>query len=122
MRFLVDANIPRSALDAFARSGHQADHVNDVGLKGAPDEQIARRAQETHAAIVTRDLDFADIRQYPPADYQGIIVMRLPDDVIARDIVKILERFLAHPEIAVRLPGRLAIVDTEHFRLRPGIE
>jgi predicted nuclease of predicted toxin-antitoxin system len=83
VRFLVDANVPRSALGAFARSGHQAEHVNDVGLKDAPDEQIARRAQETRAAIVTRDLDFADIRRYPPADYHGIVVMRLPDDANA---------------------------------------
>jgi predicted nuclease of predicted toxin-antitoxin system len=90
MRFLVDANLPRSTLTAFARAGHQADHVNDVGLKGAPDELIARRAREVQAAIVTRDLDFADIRRYPPAHYDGIVVMRLPDDTIAIDIVRIL--------------------------------
>lgn len=121
MRFLVDANLPRSTLTAFTRAGHQADHVNDVALKGAADELIARRARETQAAIVTRDLDFADIRTYPPADYAGIIVIRLADHTVATEIVQILERFLTRVEID-QLPGRLAIVEANQFRLRPGLK
>jgi hypothetical protein len=33
-----------------------------------PDSDIAARAQATGAVLLTRDLDFADIRQYPPED------------------------------------------------------
>ena len=122
MRFLVDANLPRSTIAAFARAGHQATHVNDVGLKEAPDELIAQRARETQAAIVTRDLDFADIRRYPPAAYAGIVVIRLPDDTVAADIVQIVERFLARAEIIDNLPGHLAIVGARQVRFRPGLK
>jgi predicted nuclease of predicted toxin-antitoxin system len=122
MRFLVDANLPRSTLAAFARSGHQASHVNDVGLKDARDELIAQRARETQAAIVTRDLDFSDIRTYPPADYAGIVVMRVSDDTVATEIVQILERFLTRVEIVDQLPGHLAIVEAHQFRFRPGLK
>ncbi|HET6568211.1 MAG TPA: DUF5615 family PIN-like protein [Rhodothermales bacterium] len=122
MRFLVDANLPRSTIAAFTRAGHEAIHVNDVGLKEAPDELIAQRAREIQAAIVTRDLDFADIRRYPPADYPGIVVMRLPDDTVATDIVQILEQFLGRAEIIDNLPAHLAIVGARQVRFRPALK
>lgn len=121
MRFLIDANLPRSIIPMLVRLGQSAEHVNDVGLEGAPDEQIAARARETLAVIVTRDLDFADVRTYPPADYQGIVVLRLPDDANAMSIVQIFERFIAQTEIIKQLPGRLAILESDHFRLRPAL-
>ena len=33
--------------------------------------------------LVTQDLDFADMRTYPPAEYSGIVVFQLP--TAARD-------------------------------------
>lgn len=78
MRFLVDANMPRSTLELLTRLGHQTEFVRDTNLACAPDPQIAARARQTGAALITRDVDFADIRNYPPTDYQGIIVLRLP--------------------------------------------
>jgi hypothetical protein len=46
------------------------------------------------AAILTRDLDFADIRRYPPEGYHGIVVLRLPDAAVAQDIVSVVKRFM----------------------------
>src|SRR5271166_634542 len=46
MRFLIDANLPRAAIAALERAGHQAEFARDVGLGAAPDEQIAARARE----------------------------------------------------------------------------
>lgn len=121
MRYLVDANLPRSTVAALVRLGHRADHVNDIGLKDATDAQIAERARASRATIVTRDLDFGDVRRYPPTDYKGIIVLRLADDVVAHEIVRILERFMEHAEIVKQLPGRLAVVEAHRFRLRPAL-
>jgi hypothetical protein len=56
-------------------------------MASAPDEQIALRAKETSAVLLSRDLDFADIRRYPPSQYAGIVVLRLADDATAREIV-----------------------------------
>ncbi|MHB8815873.1 MAG: DUF5615 family PIN-like protein [Steroidobacteraceae bacterium] len=55
----------------------------NAGLGTAPDEVIAERARSTQAALITRDLDFADVRRYPPSDYHGIMILRLPDDAVA---------------------------------------
>jgi predicted nuclease of predicted toxin-antitoxin system len=80
MRFFLDANLPRSAVSALTKLGHQVEFARDIGMANARDEEIAARARETQAALVTRDMDFADIRRYPPEQHAGIVVLRLPDD------------------------------------------
>jgi predicted nuclease of predicted toxin-antitoxin system len=75
MRFLVDANMPRSAAVRLQQMGHDAVDVRDIGLGGATDDVIAAHARHDKRALVTRDFDFADIRNYPPADYAGIVVL-----------------------------------------------
>jgi predicted nuclease of predicted toxin-antitoxin system len=67
-----------------------------LGMRSAPDEIVAAHAQGNQQALITRDFDFADIRNYPPADYAGIVVLKLPDDASAAQVVKLLETFLRH--------------------------
>jgi predicted nuclease of predicted toxin-antitoxin system len=122
MRFLVDANMPRSSVALLQSLGHAAEHVRDLGLGAGPDSQIASRARSTGAVLLTRDLDFSDIRHYPPADYQGLIVMRLPDDAVARDILNVLGRFLKQTEFVAQLPGHLVILEEDRVRFRPALQ
>ncbi len=121
MRFLLDANMPRSVVGAVQRLGHEAVDFRDVGLGGADDAQIALYAKEHKLALVTRDFDFSDVRNYPPADYTGIIVLELPDDAIAATVVKVLESLLSQPELLAHVPGRLAIVESWRVRFRPAL-
>jgi hypothetical protein len=69
----------------MASLGHEVEFARDIGLAAAPDNGIAARAQTTGAALLTRDLDFSDVRRYPPPLYSGIVVLRLPDGLIAED-------------------------------------
>jgi len=122
MRFFLDANLPRSAVSALTKLGHQVEFARDIGMANARDEEIAARARETQAALVTRDMDFADIRRYPPEQHAGIVVLRLPDDAIASQIVNVLERFASNSRFTEQLPGRLAIVDDNRVRFRPPLD
>jgi predicted nuclease of predicted toxin-antitoxin system len=99
--------------------GHVAVDVRDIGLRAATDDVIASYARRNRQTLVTRDFDFADIRNYPPADYAGIVVLALPDDATAEQIVKLLETFVRHEEWLAHLPGRLAIVEMWRVRFRP---
>jgi hypothetical protein len=54
-------------------------------------------------------MDFADVRRYPPDQYFGFVVVRLPDTAVALEIVPVLEP----------LSGRLAIVEVDRVRFRP---
>jgi len=117
--FLIDANLPRSVVTLLLSLGHDVEFARDIGLADAPDQDIAARARVTGAALLTRDLDFADIRQYPPDEYQGLVVLRLPDDATAPAIVAVVERFVREPTFLAGLSGRLAIVEADRVRFRP---
>ncbi len=47
MLFLLDANLPRSAIGAIRESGHGVEFARDAGLGAAPDAAIAARARAT---------------------------------------------------------------------------
>jgi predicted nuclease of predicted toxin-antitoxin system len=57
MRFLIDANMPRSIIALVTNLGHEVEFARDIGLAAAPDQEIAARAQASGAALLTRDLD-----------------------------------------------------------------
>ena len=78
MKFLVDEDLPRSTATVLQEIGYEAVDVRDVGLRGASDEQIAGYAKANNLCLITADGGFANIRQYPPADYAGLVVLDLP--------------------------------------------
>ena len=72
MRFLLDANMPRSAASLLRELSHEVEDVRDVLPNGADDATVAAYAIARQLTLITRDFDFADIRNYPPKDYAGI--------------------------------------------------
>ena len=72
--------------------------------------------QEEGRVLVTLDMDFADIRAYPPSGFPGIIVLRLG----RQDRLHVLNVFtralaLLHTD---PLEGRLWIVEEDRVRIR----
>ena len=65
---------------------------------------------------MTLDLDFADIRPYPPADYPGIVVLRL----FQQDKTRILTAIQRLLPLLGREPlaGKLWIVEDADVRIR----
>lgn len=116
MRVKLDENLPLQLKALFTASGHDAATVVDEGLGGAPDAAIASACIAEERVLITLDLDFADIRTYPPDAYAGIIVFRLPRAV--RDAVlevgaALIERLReSSPE------GQLWIVEDSRIRIR----
>jgi predicted nuclease of predicted toxin-antitoxin system len=120
--FLVDANLPRLVVALLRNLGHHVEFARDIGLAAAPDRDIAARARLTGAVLLTRDLDFADTRQYPPENHPGLVVLRLPEDATARAIAEVVERFVREPNFLAALSGRLAIVEADRVRFRPPLK
>jgi predicted nuclease of predicted toxin-antitoxin system len=59
LRFLVDAQLPPALAEVLRRAGHEADHVAELGMATALDEQIWEEAIARSAVLVTKDSDFA---------------------------------------------------------------
>ena len=119
LRFLIDADLPRSAKTLLEKFGHEAIDVRDIGLRSAKDAVIARYAQDHQACLLTGDFGFADIRNYPPETYYGIVVLGLPRDATAAFILHLIEEILGQSEVLARLPRKLGIVEAGRIRLRP---
>jgi hypothetical protein len=119
MDFLIDASLPRSTALTVRKHGYQAVDVRDIGLGGSPDPAIAAHAQVHQLCLLTRDYDFADIRNYPPDQYAGIVVVELPATAAPVTINHLIADFLQLPTTLSQLPGRLAIVEPGRVRLRP---
>jgi predicted nuclease of predicted toxin-antitoxin system len=66
-RFLIDAQLPPGLVELFARAGHEAVHVADVGLHTADDAKISVFARRSGMLIVTKDEDFATMRRFSPS-------------------------------------------------------
>ncbi len=77
MKFKVDENLPIEAASIFREQEFEADTVSDEALSGADDESVANRVRTENRILITLDLDFSNIRAYPPEEYAGIIVLRL---------------------------------------------
>ena len=77
MEFKVDENLPVEVADLLRQVGYDAVTVFEQHLEGSPDSDMASVCQEEGRALITLDTDFADIRAYPPAQFPGLIVLRL---------------------------------------------
>ena len=56
--------------------GHECQTVFEEHLGGAGDAPLYERCRREGRILLTLDLDFADIRAYPPAESPGIVVLR----------------------------------------------
>lgn len=62
MRFVLDAQLPRAALEPFRAAGHQALHVAEIASARSSDIEIWRLAAKLEAVIVTKDEDFVGLQ------------------------------------------------------------
>lgn len=67
---------------------------------------------------MTGDMGFSDIRNYPPAQYAGFVILRIPKDATASFILNLLRGLLKQGELVSALRGNLAIVEPERIRIR----
>ena len=116
MKFLLDANMPYSAKEVF-RKPDDVFHVRDIGLASATDEEIRKKALESEAVLVTRDLDFANIILHPLATHHGIVVLRVPSYFTAKQIVSVLKLFFLKIQ-KTDLIDRLTILEPGRYRTR----
>jgi predicted nuclease of predicted toxin-antitoxin system len=116
MKFKIDENLPIEVAELFSQAGHDAATVVNQSLGGCPDSDIAAVCQREQRALVTIDIDFADIRAYPPRLYSGLIVLRLKQQAKPA-VLQVIARAL--PMLATEpLAGQLWIVEERRIRVR----
>lgn len=118
MRFKIDENLPMETAVALQAAGHDALTIHDQHLVGELDPHIAAVCQAEHRALITLDLDFSDIRAYPPSDYHGIIVLR-PHAQAKPAVVRLFGQLISLLD-SEPLLGNLWILQEGGLRIREG--
>ena len=115
MQFKIDENLPPELADLLAAAGHNASTVESERLGGAADPEIAAVCRQEGRILITLDLDFADIRFYPPGSLPGTVVMRL-DRQAKPDLLRVFSWLI--PNLDPSLQGNLWIVEENRIRVR----
>jgi predicted nuclease of predicted toxin-antitoxin system len=116
MRLKTDENFPSEAVALLRTAGHDVATAHGESLGGRPDAEIAAVCASEGRVLITLDTDFSDIRSYPPADYPGLIVLRIAKQSVP-EVLGVLHRLLpvfkAHP-----CRYALWIVEENRIRIR----
>jgi predicted nuclease of predicted toxin-antitoxin system len=118
LRFLLDADLSPRLAELFAAQGHDVLHVDDMGHGTAADAVIGVLARDTRRCIVTADFDFADVRDFNPRNFPGIVVLTLPRNAGPAHIARVLAYFLERLAQLSPLDGKLLIVEIGRIRVR----
>ena len=117
MKFLLDANLPSSSKEIFKKFNYKAEHSREIGLGKSTDEQIIKYAIKNNQILVTKDLDFGNIKKYPIKEHKGIILIRAPFYYTANQINRVLYNFLNSIK-EKELNDSLIIVEVNRYRIR----
>jgi hypothetical protein len=90
--------------------------VLDENLGGRADRAVGEIIRNEKRALITLDLDFGDIRAFPPGDYAGLIVLRLAMQDKPR-VLAVIERVIRLLKTEP-LTGLLWVVDEVAVRVR----
>lgn len=116
MKFKLDENMPTDLGTMLREVGHDVTDVVSEGLAGEDDPPVLQEATKEGRILVTFDLDFADIRIFPPGSHAGIVVFRLKDQRWS-SLESPARRSLSETRLK-RLEQGLAIVDESRIRYK----
>lgn len=116
MKIKLDENISASLCGIFTANGYNADTVYSEGLAGCSDEILFSRIKDEGRLLITCDVDFADIRLFPPSTSGGIIVLRLSNRS-SRAVATRIEQLLKSVPLS-ELSGATTIVSDNRIRMR----
>ena len=116
MRFKLDENLPKRVEPALRALGHDVETAISEDLAGALDPRLLGACTAEARILVTLDLDFSDIREYPPGSHRGIWVLRPAQQTFDA----VLNLVLAGIRLAVaeRTDGQLWVIDERRVRIR----
>jgi predicted nuclease of predicted toxin-antitoxin system len=116
MKFKLDENLSRHLKALLELEGHDVSTVLDEGLSGKPDAAVGEAARAEDRILLTLDLDFADVRKFPPGTHPGIVLFR-PAGMGPGSVQQFVLGFLHSADLG-EASGAIVIVETQRVRIR----
>jgi predicted nuclease of predicted toxin-antitoxin system len=114
MNFKVDENLPVEIAELFRSSGHSAHTVSDEDLTGATDAALRAVCQKEMRHFVTRDLDFADVREL--GSECGFLILR-STSADKLTCIRLIEQYVQQLS-NMNLSGKIVIIEAHSLRVR----
>ena len=117
MRFLLDQNTSPALVGLLAEAGHDAEHVGDLGMSEAPDDEVLAAAKDAGAVLVSSDTDFGELLAHSNAAEPSVILLRRQEGRRASQIAALV---LANLDaVADDLDaGAFVVLDDDRVRVR----
>jgi predicted nuclease of predicted toxin-antitoxin system len=114
LKFKLGENMPANLTTWLREQGEDVSNIHEESLVGEDDPPVLEAALSEGRTFLTFDLDFADVRNYPPGTHCGIVVFRLRDQrwkTLHRPVCRLFEEGTLE-----KLQDGLAIVDETRVR------
>ena len=116
MKFIVDANIPKSLVRYLVSEGFDIVDIRDFLPPDASDDAVYAEALRQKRTIISRDKHFGNILFYPPQEHFGVILIRTKG-LDSEGMAKALLRFLRETA-QTNYQGTLYILENRKYRIR----
>ncbi len=116
MKLKLDENLSRHLKPVLIGLGYDVLTAADENLLSHPDTAIAQAAKEEQRMLMTLDVEFADLRKYPPGSHPGVILFR-PLSLSPLSVNSFITDFVRRTDLD-KLAACVAVVDPVHVRVR----
>ena len=119
LRFFADQCVPTAVIQALRDAGYEVQYLRDHLPIESPDSVVISKTQELGMILISLNGDFANIFNYPPANYQGIIALQVRNhpEVLSQIVSRLNDYLSANPDME-HYKGKLFLVEVHRIRIR----
>ena len=119
VRLFIDQCVPRSVGESLKRAGYQVELLRNHLPIDAKDPDVIATAQQLGAVLLTPNGDFADIINYPPANFGGIIALQVRNhpEILPAIVMRLLT-YMGENTEREHYKGKLFLVEAHRIRIK----
>ncbi len=119
LRFFADQCVPTVVIETLRDADYEVWYLRDYLPIESPDLVVISKAQELGMILISLNGDFANIFDYPPSNYQGIIALQVRNhpEVLPQIVSRLTDYLSANPDMG-HYKGKLFLIEVHRIRIR----